>query len=282
MSVSAESLLKNVSGLVSLPEVAIRVNSMVDDPECSADEVAKVIETDPALSARMLGIANSAMYGYSKEINTVGRAVTVLGTRQIRDLILTTAAAKAFENIPTDLISIDDFWHHSIYCGLLAKQIASMSKTPHAETMFMAGLLHDIGHLIMFNQIPEQIHEILMGTLQPGEEQLYQIERRVLGFDHSEVGGALAKMWTLPPVLQEVIEFHHEPEKAKEFPQEVFLVHIANRIASLPYTEYSEKDWLEMFSHEVLEKAGITHAELQTAVLTALEEETSVRQLLFG
>lgn len=282
MSVSAESLLKNVSGLVSLPEVAMRVNAMVDDPECSADEVAKVIETDPSLSARMLGIANSAMYGYSKEISTVGRAVTVLGTRQIRDLILTAAAAKTFEKIPTDLISIEDFWHHSIYCGLLAKQIASMANTRHAETMFMAGLLHDIGHLIMFNQIPEQIHEILMETLQPGEEQLYQIERRVLGFDHSEVGGALATMWTLPPVLQEVIQFHHEPEKAKEFPQEVFLVHLANRIASLPYTEYSEKDWLEMFSPEVLERAGITHNGLQTAVLTALEEETSVRQLLFG
>jgi len=282
MSVSAESLLKNISGLVSLPEVALRVNAMVDDPESGGDEIAKVIETDPALSARVLGIANSAMYGYSMEISTVGRAVTVLGTRQIRDLVLTTAAARTFKKIPTDLISIDDFWHHSIYCGLLAKQIASMTKTPHAETMFMAGLLHDIGHLIMFNQIPEQIHEILMATLQPGEEELYQVERRVLGFDHSEVGGALAKMWTLPPVLQEVIELHHEPQKAEKFPQEVFLIHIANRVASLPYTEYNEKDWLEMFSAELLAKAGITHAELQSAVLTALEEENSVRQLLFG
>lgn len=282
MVVSAESLLKNVSGLVSLPEVAVRVNAMVDDPECSADEVAKVIETDPGLSTRMLGIANSAMYGFSKEISTIGRAVTVLGTRQIRDLVLTTAAAKTFEKIPTDLISIDDFWHHSIYCGLLAKHIASISKTKHGETMFMAGLLHDIGHLIMFNQIPEQIHQILMETLQPGEEQLYQIERRVLGFDHSAVGGALARLWTLPPILQEVIEFHHEPEKALEFPQEVFLIYIANSIASLPYNEYSEDDWLEMFSTEVLAKVGLSHAELHTAVLTALEEESSVRQLLLA
>lgn len=283
MTITAESLLKNVSGLVSLPEVAMRVNAMVDDPECSVDEVAKVIETDPALSARMLGIANSAMYGYSKEINTIGRAVTVLGTRQIRDLILTTAAAKVFENIPTNLISIDDFWHHSIYCGLLAKQIARMSNTRHAETMFMAGLLHDIGHLIMFNQIPEQIHQILLETLQPGEEQLYQIERRVLGFDHCEVGGGLAKLWTLPPVLYEVIAFHHEPHKASEdFGQEVFLISVANRVASLPYTEYTEKDWLELFSPDLLAKAGITAADLQTAVLTALDEEEAVNQILFA
>ena len=148
--------------------------------------------------------------------------------------------------------------------------------------MFMAGLLHDIGHLIMFNQIPEQIHQILMETMQPGEEQLYQIERRVLGFDHSEVGGALATWWTLPPILQEVIEFHHEPQKATEFPQEVLLIYIANRIASLPYSEYTENDWKEMFSAEVLVKAGLDHAELETAVLTALDEEDSVRQLLFG
>ena len=282
MSISVESLLKNVSGLVSLPEVAIRVNALVDDPESSAEEIAKVIETDPGLSTRLLGIANSAMFGYSMEVDTMSRAVTILGTRQVRDLVLTTTAARTFEKIPTDLISIDDFWHHSIYCGLLAKQIASMTKTPHGETMFMAGLLHDIGHLIMFNQIPEQIHEILIETLLPGEEPLFQVERRVLGFDHSEVGGALAKMWTLPPILQEVIELHHEPEKAEKFPQEVFLIHIANRVASLPYTEYKEKDWLEMFSPEILAKAGITHAELQAAVLTALEEESSVRQLLFG
>ncbi|MFO7603176.1 MAG: HDOD domain-containing protein [Gammaproteobacteria bacterium] len=282
MAVTAESLLKNVSGLVSLPEVAMRVNAMVDDATCTADEVARVIETDPGLSTRVLGIANSAMYGYSREISTVHRAVMVLGTRQIRDLVLTTAAAQAFEHIPTNLISVDDFWHHSIYCGLLAKQIAAMTQTPHAETMFMAGLLHDIGHLIMFNQLPEQIHQILLETLQPEAEQLYQIERRVLGFDHAEVGGALARLWTLPPVLQEVIAFHHEPDRAQQFPQEVFLIHIANRVAALPYTEYTDSDWLQMFSPEVLTRAGISHAQLQTAVLTALEEENSVRQLLFG
>ena len=282
MSASVESLLKNVSGLVSLPEVAVRVNAMVDDHNCTVDDVARVIETDPGLSARMLGIANSAMYGYSQEISTVRRAVTVLGTRQIRDLVLTTAAAEAFDNIPTDLISLDDFWHHSIYCGLLAKQIGSMTKTPHTETMFMAGLLHDIGHLIMFNQIPEQMHQILLETMQPDAEALFQIERRVLGFDHSEVGGALARLWTLPPILQEAIEFHHEPEKATEFPQEVFLIYVANRVASLPYSEYTEKDWQEMFSPEILAKAGITHHELQTAVQAALDEEATVRQLLFA
>ena len=82
--------------------------------------------------------------------------------------------------------------------------------------------------------------------------------------------------------LQEVIEFHHEPQKATEFPQEVLLIYIANRIASLPYSEYTENDWKEMFSAEVLVKAGLDHAELETAVLTALDEEDSVRQLLFG
>jgi putative nucleotidyltransferase with HDIG domain len=282
MSVTAESLLQNVSGLVSLPEVAVRVNTMVDDPECGADEVARVIETDPGLTTRMLGIANSAMYGYSKEIGSVSRAVTILGTRQIRDLILTTAAAKAFDNIPTDLISLDDFWHHSIYCGLLSKHIAHTSNTPHGETMFMAGLLHDIGHLIMFNQIPEQIHQILIETLQPGAEQLFQIERRVLGFDHSEVGGALAKLWDLPPILQEVIAFHHEPEKAIEFPREVLLIHVANRIASLPYSEFNEQELQEMVSDTLLNRIPISHQDLHSAIQSALKEESAVRQLIFS
>ena len=282
MTLSVESLIKNVTGLVSLPEVAMRVNTMVDDPECSVDDVARVIETDPSLSARMLGIANSAMYGFSKEISTVARAVTVLGTRQIRDLILATAAAKAFENMSNDLISIDDFWHHSIYCGLLAKHIAVAKKIRHAETMFMAGLLHDIGHLIMFNQIPEQIQQILLETLQPDADELFEIERRDLGFDHTEVGGALARLWTLPPILQETIEFHHEPQRATEFAEEVFITHVANRVASLPYSEDSEKNWQEILTPEVLAEVGINANELQLAIDAALEEEGAIRQLLFA
>lgn len=282
MTQSIESLLKNVSGLVSLPEVAMRVNAMVDDPECSVDEVAKVIETDPSLSVRMLGIANSAMYGFSKEISTVARAVTVLGTRQIRDLILMTAAAKAFEKISTDLISLDDFWHHSIYCGLLAKHIAMAKNISHTETMFMAGLLHDIGHLIMFNQIAEQIHQILLETLQPEADELYKIERRDLGFDHMDVGAALAELWGLPAVLQETIKFHHEPDRATEFTEEVFLVHVANRIAALPYSEDCENHWQDILSPEVLASVGVNTNELQAAINAALEEENTIRKLLFA
>ena len=115
-----QDLVKNASDLVSLPEVSLRVNELANDPESTADDMAKVISQDPALVARMLKIANSAFYGLSSEVETITRAVAVLGTNKIRDLVLSTAASDTFDGIPNDLITMQDFWHHSLLLWLIS------------------------------------------------------------------------------------------------------------------------------------------------------------------
>ena len=173
----------------------LKINELVNRPDTTANQIAQVISQDPAIATRILKVANSSMYGGQRQIDSIRRAVTLLGTKQIRDLVLTTTAAKVFDGIPNDVISVEDFWHHSLYCALLSHELAKVSKTVNADTMFTAGLLHDIGHLVMFNRIPEESASAILLTIQ-GESSMepYQAERQVLGFDHAQVGECVSQL----------------------------------------------------------------------------------------
>lgn len=280
--VDAKALVEDVQGLVSLPEVAMKINDMVDDPEVTIEDIGKLISQDPALTVRVLGIANSPYYGFSSEISTISRAVTVLGTKQIRDVVLSTAVTNAFDGIPIDLISVDDFWYHSVYCGLLAQELANIHNPPQGESIFVAGLLHDIGHLVMLNKIPQLMQDALLITLQGECDTLIEAERQVIGSDHVEVGAELARTWHLPAYLVTCIEYHHDPSRATEFQQEVALVHIANAVASLPFEgEFDEADLQQAIHPDSWALAGLQPSELTDAAHSAQEKIQEMKQLYF-
>ena len=230
-----EELLEDVSELISLPEVAIRIAEVVDDPTGSADSIAEVVAGDPSLTARLLKIANSPYYGSRSTIETVSRAVTVLGASQVRDLSLGLTATRALKGIPTELISMDTFWMHSIYCGIIAGLLADESGAGGgSEATFIAGLLHDIGQLVIFNKLPELSRQALLLSVEgPADLSMDAAEREVMSFDHTEVGGELARMWGLPQRLHDCLKFHHDPAKAPHFPEAAAIVHIANSLAVL-------------------------------------------------
>lgn len=278
-----QDLVKNASDLVSLPEISLRVNEIANDPESTADDMGKVISQDPALVARMLKIANSAFYGLSKEVETINRAIAVLGTKKIRDLVISTAASDTFEGIPNNLITMQDFWHHSLYCGLLAQILAKKSKKIKSESIFIAGLLHDIGQLLMFNQLPEKSHETILLLMEGSEElETYEAERHIFGFDHTQVGAELIKSWHLAPVLEECVEFHHEPEKAKNFPAEVALINIANAVAVMAdFDSMNEDDEIPMIQPSSWESAGVSKADLPDAIKQAQKEIKEIESVLF-
>jgi len=280
--VDLKSLVNDIQGLVSLPEVAVKINSLVDDPNVSVDEIGKLISQDPALTIRVLAIANSPFYGFSAEISTISRAVTVLGTKQLTDVVLSTATTNAFAGIPIHIISVDDFWYHSLYCGLLAQELSCKHNPPLRDSMFVAGLLHDIGHLVMFNKIPAQIHDALLRTVQGESLPLYQEEREVIGFDHAQVGAELGRVWNLPNYLIECMAYHHEPEKASdEFKLEVALIHIANAVASLPYTDEIDESDLKSIDDKCWELTGLKPLDVQKAVGAAQEKISEMKKVYF-
>ena len=282
--ITVQSLIDDIGELISLPEVVIKINELVNSEDTSAAEIGKVISQDPAIATRILRVANSSMYGGQRQIDSITRAVALLGTKQIRDLVLSTTAAKVFDGIPNDVISVEDFWHHSLYCALLARALAKLSKRVNADTMFTAGLLHDIGQLVMFNRIPEQSAAAILLTVQ-GESSLepYESEQQLLGFDHAEVGAALARQWHLPDILVSCIGFHHDLSGAcDEHIGAVAHVHIANAIASLPYSDIPEAADLDRISETAWQLAKLSPDSIGPAVEEAQAHIGETQSALFG
>ncbi len=243
MAENLTELVSSVEEIVSFPEVYLRVNQLLDNPDSTAAQVAEVIAHDPGLTAQLLRMANSPIYGLSKEVDTVMRAVNIIGTKRIRYIVLATTSLKVFEGIPNDLISMDDFWLHSLYCGLAAKTMADDIKGLQPDALFVAGQLHDIGQLLMYSRLPELAREAVLRSIEePDEPDLYISEREVIGFDHAQLGAQLAKDWHWPAMLVATIGWHHEPEKAEEFQLETAVVHIANSLAVLAELNTSDSE----------------------------------------
>jgi putative nucleotidyltransferase with HDIG domain len=232
MKSNITELVRGVSSLVTLPDVFIRINQLVEDPDSTTADIAKVISQDPSFSIRLLRVANSPFYGFPSAVDSISNAVSIIGTNQIRNMALATSVASTFDGLPNDLVSMEHFWKHSLYCALAARILAKQARSYDPDVMFTAALLHDIGELIIFNRLPENAKDALLMVLESGDEiPVYRAEQKIIGFDHAQVGGELAREWKLPNMLEECIEFHHNIRAAQRFPREVALVHIANVIA---------------------------------------------------
>ncbi len=283
MNKEIQDLLDNIGQLVSLPAAYIRINEMVDDPKATAEDIGRVISQDPALTTRLLRVANSPLYGFSTQIETVSRAVTILGTKQIRDLALATAAVKTFEGIPNSLVSMDTFWEHSISCALCARALAMECLKSQRETLFIGGLLHDIGQLAMYKHLPDLSRQTLEACIDgPDDLENQEAEQKIIGFDHAEVGGELARRWSLPTVFQECIAYHHDPAQAKQHQVAASIVHIANSIATLVELNTTDLDSAPKIKDIAWTLTGLDKEIIEPTIVSAKAEMAEARTLLMG
>ena len=260
VSLTPQGLVDSIEDLATLPEVALRIARMVEDPSSSATDIGREISRDAALTARLLRIANSPALGHHGKIATISRAITVLGVRQVRDLTVGLTAIRTFEGISNELVTMESFWRHSFLCAVAAGQIAARRGRGRDDSPFVAGLLHDIGQLVLFSRAPAPARQALLMSVDSADDLgLFRCEREVMGFDHGAVGLTLAQKWGLPRSLQECIEFHHEPERAQGYPLEVATVHIANSAAVLA----------EIGSCELTDAPAISDAALRAAGMDA-------------
>ncbi len=228
---TAEELVEGVVNLITLPDIYIRVNQVLEDPDHNAQQLGEVISYDPALTTRILRIVNSAYYSLAVKIELVSRAVSVLGENDIRNLILATSAVETFKCLPNQLLDIDLFWRHSVYTGIVSRLLSQHCNILHRERLFIAGMLHDIGKLVLYYKEPELSQEVLLQAAE-NSGALYQAEADVIGFTHADVGGALVGSWKLADTLKDVITYHHTPLKARQYPLETAIVHIANCVVN--------------------------------------------------
>jgi HD-like signal output (HDOD) protein len=218
-------------GLVSPPDVCAQLFELLDSPDASAREISDLIGRDPNLTARLLKIVNSPFFGFTKRVDTVTRAVALVGMRELYNLVIAVSAVSTFSNIAVTLVNMDTFWRHSVYTGLLARAIAKRRAVLHPERLFVAGLLHDIGSLIVYQRVPELIPDLLCSA-NHDEEALHRVELEALGFSHADVGGLLLQAWLLPPNLQLAVRCHHQPADAAHVSDEASMVHVANVLAN--------------------------------------------------
>ena len=264
-------LIQGVVGLVSLPEVCIRISEMVDSPYCSASDIGKVISKDAALTARLLRIVNSAFYRLPSKVETVSRAITIVGNRELKDLVLAATVAGIFERISSELIDLDSFWRHGIYCGTLSRLIASKCRVLHDERLFVAGLIHDIGRLIIAYKLPEQAAAALRLSEDKGID-IEAAEDEVMGFTHSQVGAELMKAWNLPDSHICATLFHHHPELAENFVLEASIIHLANAITELAETGEQHTDSLKNISAKVWKMTAIQPTDIERLLLEARDQ----------
>lgn len=231
MTLSAEELVDRAKTVSTLPTIYLRLKSLVESASASNRDVANLINEDPGLAARLLRVANSAFYGAPSKVDTVTRAVTLIGTRQLSDLVLATSIIDMFEGIPDDVVNMESFWQHSIACGVTARILASYLREMNIERFFVAGLLHDIGRLIIFMEMPDIARRAIDEVVEH-EALLYQVEKHLLGFDHADVGRALLAKWNLPESLMNAVAFHHNPAAYHGATNDVNVIHVAEVIAN--------------------------------------------------
>jgi len=225
MSIVWENILQNAR-LVSLPDVYLRLKAVLDDPNSNLADVAEVVVNDPAMTVRLLRIVNSAYFGLGVEIDTVSRAVGLLGTHEVHDLVLAAAVTQSFEGMSNDIMDMQNFWQRSVVCAITSRELASLCNVQDSERLFVVGLLRDIGHLFIYQLAPQEAQRSIELARAQGVA-LHKAERALLGGDYARVGADLMRQWQLPQSIWEPTEYQVEPEKSQDYDVFTSLIHIA-------------------------------------------------------
>ncbi len=238
MNIHPIDLVRKGKAIPSLPDIYQRFSEKLQDPTASAEDFSTILESDPALALRLLHIANSVYYSFSAQITQIPRAITVVGLRELQSMVLAVSVVSIFNNLPQHLMNMTKFWKDSIRCAVLARILGTRYSQQSKSTLFTAGLLLDIGCLIIYIRLPEVAKKILVEAKRCQLPQ-HEMETKILGFDHTRVGAELIEYWKLPTYLQEMVATHHKPQLAENHPKDALLLYQAQQLAhcSSPHTE---------------------------------------------
>ena len=278
--VSMERLVTESSKLYSLPDVYLKVKSIIDDPDSEISELGDALMTDPCLSARLLRIANSAFYGLASKVDTISRAVQIIGFKQINNLVVATSISHAFDGLSSEKVNIDKFWMASVERALVARVIAEWKRFPESERLFVGGLLLDIAHLVMYEHIPGFVEQVIE-RVEADSKPLSQVEVDVLGFNAAELGASLAKHWQLPETLCDQILYQDQPKLA-ENKVEAAIMHVAKQLAgTVPETE-AIASVFDAIPGDVKETLGLSAQNCEQFLADALGELSETLELIIS
>lgn len=272
---SAYDLAKNEVRLVSFPDIYFKIQEVINSPISSATSIAKVVGKDPSLTARLLRLVNSSFYGFPNPILSIPRAIAIIGSNELTALALAVSTMTVFRHVPSVYVDMKSLWKHSIACGVFSRLLAYSKRLRNEERFFLAGLLHDLGRIILYTKTPEEMTYAL--ELSFFERiPLWRAEKRVFGFDHAAVGKVLLEEWNIPESIRKLCDFHHSPLE-ENAPEEAAFVHAADFIANGLRTGTSGSVYLSAIAPEIWDYLGLDEGDLESVLV---QGERQIREIM--
>lgn len=279
-----QQLVADVLHLITLPDIWFQLQDILQDPEHRQQQVVDLITYDHALTAKLLRMVNSAYFGLPQKVERLSQAINIVGEQELNALVLTSTIAQAMDSMTAAFPNLDDYWLHNVRTAVLARQVAKGCNVLHPERLFVAGLLHDIGKLVIYQQLPDIGTALYAEPIADTTDQ--QRERRALGFDHAEVGAALVESWELPASFRTVIAHHHAPRAAQDYVLETLIVAVSNLLVDLVDDEQKPvsdaEDILQLVSSEDLMACKLDPESVSELMLETIVEAMVVRETFFG
>ena len=266
--------------LPEIPSIVFELNEVIANPLSSAEDIAQVVNRSPSLTALLLKIVNSPFYGFPSKIDKISLAVTLIGTREISGLALGISLVSMFNKIPKELLSMYSFLRHSLACGIISRILAAHKSLPQTEQLFVSGLLHDLGRLILYSYFPEESHNLL-SRARSTDTLLYQQESDYLGCNHTHLIKHLLQQWKLPMMLENNVFFHHNPSEAQQ-PVPATLVHLADIITNGLGIGTSGERFVPPLDHSAWENLGLSPTCFELVTKQAIHQFFALESILDG
>jgi putative nucleotidyltransferase with HDIG domain len=266
-----KQVVSNIRNLPTPPIVFHQIQRVLNDPNVSAKEIAGILQEDPAMSVKVLKLTNSAFYGLQREIESVKQAVIIVGLEAIKNLVLSASVLDMFKGKDVDMEFQEKFWRHSLAVGFCGRLLAKRCKAHgmiDPDSAFSGGLLHDIGKVILCCFLPKEYEAVQTARASDTTSLTYQVEERVLGYNHCDIGAVLADQWKLPHRLFSAITYHHNPEAVPDQELVPWFINVANYVAKKTFYDSDDQYMVGELSGTVRE-----YLDLQDDDLSKLSDD---------
>lgn len=279
-TMTLESLLQKDSELSSLPEIYLRVSELLENEDSTSAQIGQLVETDPALTTRILKMVNSAFYGFPHEIATISQSISILGRDRLRQILIGSMLGGVFGKMGSRVISLNDFWYDSVKTAILARYLCRESRnSDQAETLFTAGLLHKIGKLILAQRLPDEYMRVQI-TTEAENLDAFLVEQRIIGYTHCDVGAAFIKKWGLPQILSDIAHYYLSPQQSEEYEDEVRLISLASNLTFLVAPVEQQEVEFALEDIQDWQLTGLSVEQITTASILAEEQVYEVMDSL--